>query len=324
MFLILFYHLSFAQLQYSEYNSMAGAFSRMGFGARGMGMGNSMGAVIQGNLVSYYNPAVSVFQEKNYFHTSYSILSLDRSLNFLNFTRQFNFGKDDKNDSKLKSISGISLGIINAGISGIERRDRQGIKYKDLSTSENQFFLNFSKTFSDNLSIGVGLKFFYYSLYEDISSSGFGIDLGAVYRFNNNLTFAGVITDINSKYKWDTTTMYGIEGNSTTYSFPTLYKIAASYKFNNPDLLVNMEFEHSNAETNFIRVGAEYNIYQSFYLRSGIDRISLSNTDIPIRPAFGFSYFKAFNKLNIGIDYAFVVEPYSSFDQHIIGIEVLF
>ena len=72
---------------------MAGSFSRMGFGARGMGMGNSLGAVIDGNLVSYYNPAVSAFENDNSFQTSYSFLSLDRYLNFLSYTRRFKFGK---------------------------------------------------------------------------------------------------------------------------------------------------------------------------------------------------------------------------------------
>ena len=71
--------------QFSEISSVPGAFSRTGFGARGMGMGNAMSAVINGSKVSYYNPALSVFQKGNSFQTSYSFLSLDRKLNFLNF-----------------------------------------------------------------------------------------------------------------------------------------------------------------------------------------------------------------------------------------------
>jgi hypothetical protein len=37
-----------AQPQFSEMAVQPGAFSRMGFGARGMGMGNAMSAVITG------------------------------------------------------------------------------------------------------------------------------------------------------------------------------------------------------------------------------------------------------------------------------------
>ena len=64
--IILIYSVLNAQPEFSSYNSMAGSFSRMGFGARGMGMGNSMGAIIDGNLVSYYNPAIAAFQNGNY------------------------------------------------------------------------------------------------------------------------------------------------------------------------------------------------------------------------------------------------------------------
>ena len=74
----------------------------------------------------------------------------------------------------------------------------------------------------------------------------------------------------------------------------------------------------------FLRVGAEYNIFESLYLRAGVDRFNLSNTDYPVRPALGFSYNHDFGTLVGGFDYAFVIEPYSSHDQHIIGISINF
>jgi len=63
-----------AQPQFSAISSLPGAFSRMGFGSRGMGMGNALSAVNEGNLVAYYNPALASFQQGNSFQTSYSIL----------------------------------------------------------------------------------------------------------------------------------------------------------------------------------------------------------------------------------------------------------
>ena len=92
----------------------------MGFGARGIGMGNAMSSVTTGNLVSYYNPALSPFQENNSFQTGYSFLSLDRSLNFLSFTRKFDFysAKDTSADRKPSRTAGISAGIINSGVVG--------------------------------------------------------------------------------------------------------------------------------------------------------------------------------------------------------------
>ena len=307
-----------AQPQYSEYSGMSGAFSRMGFGARGMGMGNAMISVVSGNLVSYYNPAVSTFQKNSYFQTSYSFLSLGRTLNFLNFTKKLEIGK------RKKRIAGISVGIINAGVSEIDGRDNQGIKTGDLSTSENQFFISFSNRFSEKFSLGVGIKFYYFKLYEQISSTALGIDIGAIYLLNKNISLAATITDINSKYKWDTSKLYGLEGNSTRYNFPLLFRIGGSYKFDNIALLVSAEVGHSSAQTNFIRFGAEYNIFEHLYLRAGVDRLSISNYDIPARPSLGFSYLKKFNSFDVGINYAFVMEPYSAYDSHIIGLEILF
>lgn len=313
-----------AQPKFSDYNSMSGAFSRMGFGSRGMSMGNSISAVIDGNLVSYYNPALSAFQDGNYFQTSYSFLSLDRSLNFLNFTKKFEIGKNKSNNGKPRSTAGISIGVINAGVGNIDGTNSQGEKFATLSTSENQFFVSFSNRFSEKVSVGVGLKFFYYKLYKEITSSGLGFDLGLLYKFNENLNLALVVTDINSKYKWDTNSIYGIDGNTTTGNFPLLIKIGSAYKFANPNLITSVEIEFSDSGTNFLRVGAEYNIIDNLNFRAGLDKISLSNFDIPFKPALGFSYWQNISNYIVGFNYAFVIEPYSSYDIHVIGIEFKF
>ena len=137
-----------AQPQFTEIAARAGAFSRMGFGARGIGMGNAMSAVITGELVSYYNPAVTVFQEKNSVLTGYSFLSIDRNLNFLSCTRRFDFySKKDSlvENRKPRNSAGVSIGIINAGVSNIDGRDNNGLPTGELSTSENQFYLAFAK-----------------------------------------------------------------------------------------------------------------------------------------------------------------------------------
>ncbi len=314
-----------AQSKTSQISSMPGAFSRMGFGARGMGMGNAMSGIKEGNLVSYYNPALIVFQDGNSFQTSYSFLSMDRSLNFLNFTRKFEFGTKEENGVTVpRSTAGISVGLINAGVSKIDSRDGQGNKIGEISTSENQFFVSVANKFSNKLSIGLAFKFYYYKLYEEVTSGGFGIDFGALYSFNNALTLSFMLTDINSKYQWDTQKIYGASGQTTTDKFPLLKKIGLAYKFSDPKLIVSAEWESSNAETNFLRAGAEYNIYQDFYLRGGIDKLNLSNSDFPVRPSLGLSYFYTVGSLHLGVDYAFVIEPYSSSSLNIVGISVNF
>lgn len=312
--------LIYAQPEFSEYSTKPGSFSRLGFGARGMGMGNAMSAVIDGNLVTYYNPALSVFQEKNNFQTSYTFMSLDRSLNFISFSKKIKM-KSAEADER---FAGISFGLINAGVSNIDARDSQGNKTGDLSTSENQFFVALANKFSDRLTIGVAFKYLYYKLYEGLKSSGIGIDIGALYKINNNLTAALTITDLNSKYDWDTSDIYGMDGKKTKDKFPLLTKLGLAYKGLDQKFLVAVDYERSDAKTNIVRIGSEYLIHENLYVRAGCDRIHLENFDIPVRPSFGFSYFYILDDMKLGIDYAFVVEPYSSGDLHVVGVNIKF
>jgi len=323
---ILLSSIAVAQPKFIDVNTKPGAFSRMGFGARGIGMGNAMSAVTDGNLVSYYNPALSPFQENNSFQTGYSFLSLNRSLNFLSFTRKFDFysSKDTSINKKPSRTAGISAGIINSGVSGIDGRDNNGLPTGELSTSENQFFLSVANRFSEKFSIGISVKFYYYKLYEKITSSGLGIDLGALYKINNNWNVSLMISDLNSKYEWDTSPIYDQQGLTTTDNFPLLKKIGVSYNNLELKLITAIEFENSNAGTNIIRLGAEYNIYEGLFLRCGVDQFNLNNIEAAFKPSLGFSYAKSFGEFILSVDYAFMIEQYSSSDRHIIGVNINF
>lgn len=315
-----------AQPKFTELSSKVGSFSRIGFGARGIGMGNALSSVTTGNLVSYYNPALSPFQQNNYAQVGYSFLSLDRSLNFLNFTKKFDFysSKDTSSNRKPSRTAGISAGIINSGVSGIDGRDNNGLKTGDLSTSENQFFLSVANRFSEKLSIGIAIKFYYYSLYEEVSSSALGLDVGVIYKINDSWNFSLMVSDINSTYEWDTTPIYDQEGLSTRDEFPMLIKGGVSYFNPEIKLLTALEYERSNFGTNIVRLGAEYNIFENLFVRCGIDQLNLSNTDSGFKPSLGFSYSKAFGDFLVGVDYAFMIEQYSPTDRHIIGLSFNF
>lgn len=316
----------FAQPEFTKMAGKPGAFSRIGFGARGIGMGNAMSSITEGELVSYYNPAITPFQEDNSFQAGYSFLSLDRSLNFLSFTRRFDFysSKDTTSDRKPRTTAGVSAGIINAGVSNIDGRDNQGLQTGELSTSENQFFLGLAARLSEKLSLGISVKFYYYKLYEEINSNGVGLDIGALYRLNENFNISLVVADLNSKYQWDTSPIYDQEGMTTKDKFPNLRKVGVSYRNKDLGILGSVEFENSDAETNILRAGVEYNIYERLFLRGGIDQFNISNTDWLIKPAFGFSYFKSISSFDVGVDYAFQIEQYSSADRHIVSVNFIF
>ena len=325
--LILLSAISFAQPEFSELAEKPGAFSRIGFGARGIGFGNALSSITEGQLVSYYNPAITPFQESNSVQAGYSFLSLDRSLNFLSFTRKFDFysSKDTVlNTRKPRTTAGLSIGVINSGVGKIDGRDNNGLPTGELSTSENQFFIGLAARVSEKLSLGVAVKFFYYKLYEEVNSNGLGFDIGALYRVNDNFNVSLVIADINSKYKWDTSPIYEQEGIISEDKFPNLRKIGVSYRNKELGILGAVEFENSDAKSNILRAGVEYNVYDQFYIRGGLDQFNLNNTDWPIKPALGFSYFQTLSNFVVGVDYAFQIEQYSSADRHIVSVNFNF
>ncbi len=319
--ILLFFSFTFiyAQPEMSKIASMPGAFSRMGFGARGIAMGNAMSSVTSGNLSAYYNPALSVFQKGNHFQAAYSSLSFDRHLNFVGFTKKFSIGRDKKT-GKARSTAGVSLGIINAGVSGISGRDNQGFSTGDLSTSENQFLISISKLVGDKLAVGLSMKFYYYKLYEKISSTSLGFDLGALYRVNDKMNVSFVVTDLNSSYKWDTSSLYSIYGKISEDAFPWLAKLGTSYFIKSFKSTFSLEYERSSAATNYLRAGVEYNPLERLFFRAGIDRLNISNFDEPALFSFGFEYSHRLLGVEAGVNYAYVYEPYSTGDRHIVGI----
>lgn len=324
---ILLSSIVLAQPKFTELAVKPGAFSRIGFGARGIGMGNAFSSITEGQLVSYYNPAITPFQDNNSFQAGYSFLSLDRSLNFLSYTRRFDFysSKDTVSENrKPRTTAGLSIGAINSGVGKIDGRDNNGLPTGELSTSENQFFIGLAARVSEKFSLGVSVKFYYYKLYEEISSTGLGFDIGALYRINDNFNVALVIADINSKYKWDTSPIYDQDGIISEDKFPNLRKVGVSYRNKKIGILGAIEFENSDAKSNILRAGVEYNIYDQFYIRGGVDQFNVSNTDWPVKPSLGFSFFQPFGNFVVGVDYAFQIEQYSSADRHIVSVSFNF
>ena len=286
----------------------AGAFARMGFGARGMAMGNAMTAVTTGDLSTYYNPAVSAFSEFRTAQATYSVLSLDRSLNFLSYTQA------------IKPTAGISIGLINAGVNNIDGRDGDGVHTDNYSTYEDQFFISFSNRIDPHVSIGGTVKLYQSKLFDQVTSTTVGFDVGICVLATKDLSIGAAMQDINSKYKWNTTSIYGTDGQETDDAFPSLRRIGLAYTPPGINGIITAEFENSSENTNIIRFGAEYAIVESFTVRGGVDRIDFSDNATGAKPSFGFSVKNSFNGWSPALNYAFVFESFAPQGMHIITI----
>jgi hypothetical protein len=301
--------LFFAAGAQAQLAGLPGAFSRMGLGARGMGMGNAMTAVTTGDLTGYYNPALAAFQEQHAAGLSYGLLTLDRSFNTLFYTQS------------LPPSAGLSFGVINAGVKNIDGRDGDGFPTGALSTSENEFLLSFALRPSKKFAIGVSTKIFYYHLYDKINSSSFGMDFGFLWRLNERLSVGGSLRDAIAKYKWDTSDLYGQSGNSTTEHFPVLRTLGIAY--HGDSYLISAETELTNESTTLLRAGAEWIPIPELAVRAGVDHWNTKQKE-EASPTFGMSLHLPVEGWTPTLEYAFASEPYALSAIHTISLNVRF
>jgi hypothetical protein len=292
----------------AQIGGTAGSFSRVGFGARGIGMGNACTAVASGPVSSYYNPALSAFSGSPTATATFGVLAFDRSLNFLNYTQP------------LKPMAGISVGLINAGVGNIDGRDGDGLHTEDYAVTENQFFLSFANRVDPRVSIGVTVKLLYSKLFESVKSTTVGFDVGLCARLTDDLTLGAAVIDLNSKYKWDTKQIYFENGRTTEDKFPNLRRVGLAYALLDTTAILTAEYENSSAGTNLFRFGAEFAVTGNFTVRGGLDRLELGDEATGAKPSFGFTVLQPLDGWTPAVHYAFVIESYASHGMHIITL----
>ncbi len=273
-------------------------------------MGNALSSVPFDNVSSYYNPALLPLQASPTVLLSYGSLSLDRRLNFASYEQHLN------------PNAGVSVGVINSGVGNIDGRDNDGLPTQTYSTSENQFFLSFGLQPDKSFAFGVTAKVLYYSLFTDVKSTTFGVDLGGLYSVSDELKIALVIQDVLSKYKWDTSKIYGINGSSVEDKFPLRRRLGASYYARDWGLLVSAEAELIGSAA-FARAGAEVELFSGLQIRGGIDQISFGGA-VTSKPSVGFSVQTQVASWSPRFDYAYVAEPYVATGMHFLTLTLSF
>ncbi|MEP7145787.1 MAG: PorV/PorQ family protein [bacterium] len=323
LFLIILLFVSGINASNAQLGSYAGTFSRMGFGARGLAMGNAMVSNIYGDVTGIYNPALATFQEEGLVNLGYTFLSLDRKMNFVGFTKKFKLPKQDKGGA------GITIAWINAGVSDIDGRDNDTKQIGKFSTFENEFYLGTGFIISDQVSLGVGFKLYYSKLFDKVTASSFALDIGAVYKASSRLAFGLSVKDIGAKYEWQTTALYGSNGNTTTDKFPKVVDLGATYllpksfgmvslgiqHYFNPEL-INIAASSTLKKTNntVLKIGFEVKVIDRIKFRAGLDRMDFSTDNFSgnLKPSFGVGLNKNFSPgTSLGVDYSFQLEPYT-------------
>ncbi len=332
IFLTIIFFIFISNFCEAQLGSYAGAFSRMGFSARGLAMSNAMVANVYGDVNGIYNPALATFQSEGLVNLGYTFLSQDRKLNFVGFTKKIKLAGTQNGGA------GITAAWINAGVSNIDGRDNDTRSIGALSTFENEFYLGTAFIINQKISLGLGFKLYYSKLYTGITATSFALDIGGVYKASSNLAFGLLLKDLGAKYEWQTSSLYGSNGNTTQDKFPKVLDLGATYLLPKNLGLASIGLQQyfnpsSPADTNGIvpdksnntvlRLGFEINVVSQVKFRAGLGRMDFSSDDFTgnLEPSFGLGLNKNFStSINLGIDYSFQLEPFTHDPVQNIGI----
>ncbi|NGP86969.1 hypothetical protein [Fodinibius halophilus] len=298
----------------AQHAGRAGAFSRLGFGPRGMAMGNALTAVTQEGIYGYYNPAlVAHAKQGNQVDLSTAAMSFDRSLHTLSSTFQ------------LPPSAGASISVINANVNNIDGRTSDGYHTNMLSTHEYQFAAAAGISISKKISVGIGVKYYLSDLHNELdNATTVGLDLGFLYILSDQLQLGGTVKDLLASYNWDSTPLWGDNGSSHSDPFPTQLRVGVSYQ---PITKLLVSFDsgqefYEKESTTFLRLGSTYHLHQYITIRGGWQIENLSSLKTSNHGSAGFSIYLPFDFMTPTIDYAFLQESNNISYMHTFGIQL--
>ena len=300
----------------------AGAFSRMGFGARGIALGNALVADPSANVSPHYNPALLPAASGQRLAASAALLSFDRELQFLEFT------------APLGPTAGIGLSLTHAGTQNIDARTADGVRTGTLSTDEFALSLAFGNRFGERVSVGTALTIYQSDLVPDVDPArGFGVDLGVGVRATDRLFVAAAVHDLLAQYEWDASS---VGGGGYTDEFPVQVRVGASYAMLEGQLRVLGEVEsrtlareravptvvitsggpQQRSRTESFRqhsvqgrLGIAGRPVEILAVRAGLDRIGVDGTE-GLRPSGGLGVRQSLGNLDLRLSYTATLEPY--------------
>ena len=307
----------------------AGAFARMGFGARGMALGNAIAADVTGQASPYYNPALAPFLARQSLDFSSALMTLDRQLQFVQLS------------TPLRPRAGIAGGLIHAGVENFDGRDASGYHTGTFAISEYAFFMAFGVSVSRRLTAGVGLELFRSDYHTDVPTArSLGIDLGLSFRINDRLHVGTVVDDLLASYAWDTAQLHR-GGGKTTDHFPRRVRLGAAYQWSSLHLFAEYESRftvsqvwHRRVELvggalreviysedlrlheSRYRAGAEYRFVPALAIRGGTSSVGHG----AMRPSAGFMVEQPVGKVAVRAEYAFLLEPYALGTMHLLTL----
>ncbi len=317
--ILLLIQITFSTQLLAEDGYYAGAFLRMGLGARANAMGSAFTGLAEGATASHYNPAGIPMLETRQMNLSYRFLSLDRNFNYIGFATGISPRVDEETGEKALK-GGLAISWIHAGVGNIDGRDFAGNHYQNFSNSENAFALSFGVMPTNFLSIGFTAQVLYNRFPNmgdkdaTISDTGLGLDLGVMVKPLPYLTIGLTVKNINAKYSWKTDKLWEKDIDKVD-RFPQTIRAGFALRYPYPWLLLAMDIEKNDLQDLKYFIGTEVKVMERFYLRGGLNDGA---------PTFGGGFVFELMSRVTQIQYAFVTKKYDAFSEHIFSWIVAF
>jgi hypothetical protein len=317
-FLLFIILLIFSFTALPQNSGIPASFVDIGFGSRPMGMGGAFTGLANDINALMWNPAGLVS-----LHSQQAAFSFTNQLNLIQY-HFLSFGMP------LSSNQGLGLGLIYSG---------------DKAMAEMTFQAGYAITFLKDFSAGVNLKYRYSSfgknsldpsefrvfepdeIQEGISNqvkgsgSGFGFDLGLLYRLNDQVQFGMMVKDIYSPIYWNSRVDNTAKQTKGSYSeiIPTEVSLGASLHLID-NVVFDVDFSPSVYKdvASKLSSGVEAKLVNIIFLRAGFQHNPAVESNEKYMFGLGLDLNHIFD-VNILIDYSYMIENLANTQRFSLG-----
>lgn len=245
--MILILSVCYAQ---NEDGGEAGAFLENGMGAKASSMGGAFVSLADDANAVYWNPAglAQIKQLSADFMYASPMSEID-GVDYYTFAVSYP-----------TEIGIVGLGLIHFSVADIPiTSDRSGPTGETFSNTETAIFVSYGMALDEAMSIGLSLKILNHAVYE-YSATGYGIDLGFLYRFSDRLRLGIQLNNLMAP---------SLQLNNEIYSVPLKLNTGLSYKLFDVFTMVT-DFKFAGDKSIVIKPGMELGLWQNIlFVRQG-------------------------------------------------------
>lgn len=292
----------------------ASSFLKNDMNPRSMAMGGAGVALEPDGFTVFTNPAAAANIDQ--FNVSISSLTVGAGMN-QSFISAIIPRKD-----KLSSF-GISLNMLNSGEQEVRTEFQPQGTGEVFYATDFATGLTYAQQLSDMFSAGLTLKYIHNQI-DDFSASAIAADVSFLYKTDyQDLKFAVMIQNFggNSSLNGDNIPNDFNRGSSLeteNYTLPTVFQLGASivpWKEENQSLLMSVQLNHPNDNSENYRFGLEYEYLELLYLRAGY-KLNVRGDRFP---TFGFGLRHRIGGHPLHLNYAANPTQFRGV-QHTVGV----